>query len=187
MTLLRNILLTALLSLLIFLGLGWWQERQGTQVARSQAGQEAAQQLLKLQLNDMEQQIQALQQWQGQLLVINLWASWCPPCRAEMPGFARLQGKYAGQQVQFIGLAFDSPEQVRHFIQDHPVNYPLLIADEPVMALFRKLGNHAGALPYTLIIDRHGRPVRARQGYWPETLLDQTLQELLRSAYRSAP
>lgn len=179
MTLLRNLLLTATLSLLFFLGLGWWQERQGTQAVRSQTGQQAVQQLLNLQLLDEQQQLQSLQQWRGKLLVINLWATWCPPCRAEMPGFVKLQQKYAQQNVQFIGLAVDDLAAVQRYGKETPVNYPLLMANEQVMPLFKQLGNHSGSLPYTLIIAPQGQPLRARQGYWPETLLDGVLKTTL--------
>jgi thiol-disulfide isomerase/thioredoxin len=79
-------------------------------------------------LNDPAGHSNSLLQWQGKTLVVNFWATWCPPCREEMPAFSRLQERYAAQGVQFVGIALDSVENVRtrmHALS--PVSYPLLI------------------------------------------------------------
>ena len=88
---------------------------------------DAVAQLFASHLDDVQGQPHAFSRWQGKTLVVNFWATWCPPCRQEMPVFSRLQDRYAAQGVQFVGIALDSTESVRAFAGRSPVNYPLLI------------------------------------------------------------
>ena len=71
--------------------------------------------LLALSLADTEGQLQALEQWRGKVIVANFWATWCPPCRKEIPDFAAASQSLAGEPVQFIGLSIDSADKVRAF------------------------------------------------------------------------
>lgn len=136
------------------------------------------QQLAALTLPDLHGQPQALAQWQGQVLVVNLWAAWCPPCRAEMPGFSRLQDKYAGRKVQFVGIALDTAENVVDFVQTTPVRYPLLIGSSALLPTFAELGNSSGSLPFTAVFDAAGQLRHIHRGYWREGELDDILGEL---------
>ena len=125
-------------------------------------------------------------QWRGKTLVINFWATWCPPCREEMPGFARLQTKYATSGtpsdlqngVQFIGIALDSAENVRDFSKRSPINYPLLMGDAQGSDFARALGNPRLALPYTLLIAPNGRAHLTRLGGISEQELDALLRQM---------
>ena len=74
---------------------------------------------------DIDGQAQSLGQWQKKLLVINFWATWCAPCKEEMPIFAKLQQQFARNGVQFVGIAADSRANVVNFSQKTPVGYPL--------------------------------------------------------------
>lgn len=141
----------------------------------------ASRQLLAHPLVDLDGVPQPWQQWQGKLLVINLWASWCPPCREEMPGFVRLQIAYAARGVQFVGLAVDEPVAVADFLRRVPVNYPILLGDAVLLRLFAGFGNRLGALPYTIILDHDGRLLRAHQGHWREASLAQALDQALQN------
>lgn len=88
----------------------------------------------------------------GQVVVVNVWATWCPPCRFETPGFVTLQEEFAGR-VQFLGLSTDDSEaDVRDFARKLNVNYPLLVGPNRAGS-----GYHVPALPTTLLIDRAGR------------------------------
>ena len=78
---------------------------------------EAAPQFLALSLEDTTGVRQSLGQWRGKVLVANFWATWCPPCREEIPGFSRLSEKYAGRDVQFVGIGIDSAEKIRTFAE----------------------------------------------------------------------
>lgn len=141
--------------------------------------QDAVPLLLNAPLTDLHGQRRTLAEWRGKVLVINLWATWCTPCKEEMPAFSRIQEQTAGNGVQFIGIAIDSADAVQAFSAQHPVVYPLLLGDSEVSALSKQLGNSLQALPFTLILDREGRPVANRLGRWPEEDLLDRLKPLL--------
>lgn len=136
---------------------------------------EAVDQLFATRLDDSAGKMQALAQWQGKTLVVNFWATWCPPCRDEMPAFSRLQDKYAANGVQFVGIALDDPDSVRDYARQFPGSYPLLIGGGSGAELARQLGNPRLALPYTLILAPSGEPRFARLGALSETELDKRL------------
>ena len=138
---------------------------------------EAIARLFATRLNDSEGKQQTLKQWQGNTLVINFWATWCPPCREEMPSFSRLQTKFAANGVQFVGIALDTAENVINFSQQSPTTYPLLIADSEGTELTRQLGNSRLALPYTVILASNGEVRLARLGRVSEQELDILLQK----------
>ena len=134
--------------------------------------------LTSLSFPDLAGKPQALAQWQGKVLVINYWATWCVPCRDEMPAFSRLQQKHAGSGVQFVGLSIDDPDKVREFQKKTPVVYPLLIAEPSAIALTEALGNAAQGLPFTVVIDRKGHIAATRLGRFKEDELDALLRGL---------
>lgn len=133
--------------------------------------------LFAMQLDDPNGKAQALAQWQGKTLVINFWATWCPPCREEMPAFSRLHKQYAANGVQFIGIALDDADKVRDYAKQFPVAYPLLIGGPDGGELARQLGNPRLALPYTLILAPSGVPRFSRLGALPEAELRKLLAE----------
>jgi thiol-disulfide isomerase/thioredoxin len=113
---------------------------------------------------DLNGQRQPLAQWRGKVLVVNFWATWCPPCRAEIPDFIELHRELADQGVQFVGIAIDQGGKVSDFARELGVNYPLLIGEEGALELQRQLGNQAGVLPFTVVLDSSGRLVTRHQG-----------------------
>ena len=130
-------------------------------------------------LPDLNGTLQAITQWQGKILVANYWATWCPPCREEMPAFSRLQTKYSSNGVQFVGISIDSAYKVREFQKATPVNYPLLIGNMEAIESSVRLGNAAQALPFTAIFDRSGQLSSVKLGRLSESDLEQRLQALL--------
>ena len=90
------------------------------------------------------------------MLVINFWATWCPPCRDEIPEFMALQQEFQQQDVQFLGIALEKAEDVLPFYADLQVNYPSLVGQQSVITVAKRYGNDIGALPYTVIIDKTG-------------------------------
>ena len=131
--------------------------------------------LFASQFNDSDGKAQEIAQWRGKTLVINFWASWCPPCRDEMPEFSRLQSKYSEKGVQFVGIALDTADNVSRFSQQHAVSYPLLIGGTPGTELSRQLGNDRLALPYTVVLGPAGDVRLARLGRVSEQELDTLL------------
>ena len=124
---------------------------------------------------DVQGQPRSLGQFQGRLLVVNFWATWCAPCREEMPGFSRLQERWSGRGVQFVGLAEDEPGKVARFGEDLGVRYPLWVGGPDVMELSKRLGNRLGVLPHTAILDDQGRVLESRIGLYPESALEERL------------
>ncbi|WP_258868056.1 TlpA disulfide reductase family protein [Alkalilimnicola ehrlichii] len=95
-------------------------------------------------------------QWDGDIVVLNFWASWCPPCVREIPHFVALQDKYGEQGVQFVGVAIDRREAAQEFAEELGVNYPMLYGVQAAMEISEAYGNMSGTLPYTVVIDRDG-------------------------------
>jgi len=120
-----------------------------------------------------------LSEWQGKVIVINFWATWCPPCREEIPDFIELQTQYSDRGLQFIGIALQEAEEIRDFIAEFDVNYPSLVGTDKVIQVANKLGNGIGALPYTVIIDRHGIISFTRRGPLSKSDAETAIQPLL--------
>lgn len=127
---------------------------------------------------DPQGQTQALAQWRGKLLVVNFWASWCAPCREEMPDFDALHQQYQTSGIEFVGIAIDTPTNVHAFLQRHPVDYPILIGEGSAHVLARQLGNPSGALPYTIVLDRNGQVRLRHLGRLPRASLETSLREI---------
>ena len=131
--------------------------------------------LFAARFDDSSGKAQPLAQWRGKTLVINFWASWCPPCREEMPSFSLLQAKYAANNVQFVGIALDTADNVTRFLQQQTVGYPLLIGGAPGNELAQQLGNANLALPYTVVLGGAGDVRLVRLGRVSESELDDLL------------
>ncbi|MGA0023385.1 MAG: TlpA family protein disulfide reductase, partial [Burkholderiales bacterium] len=130
-------------------------------------------------LQTLDGATQNLSGFRGRILVINYWATWCAPCREEIPLFVRLQQEYGTKGVQFVGIAIDQPDKVRDFAREFRINYPLLIAGIDAMELSRKAGNKAGVLPYTLVLSRPGNIAASLVGGISEMRMRAQLDPLL--------
>ena len=86
-------------------------------------------------LRDLAGKSHRLAEWRGKLVLLNFWATWCPPCREEIPLFIDLQRRYAGQGLQIVGISIDDPAAVARYWQDMKINYPLLLADDATLDL----------------------------------------------------
>ncbi|MCF8177147.1 MAG: TlpA family protein disulfide reductase [Sulfuritalea sp.] len=135
--------------------------------------------IFDLELNNLQGQRQSLGQWRGKVLVVNYWATWCHPCREEMPGFSRLQEKYQDKGVQFVGISIDSAAKIIEFKKTTPVVYPLLIGDMDAMESSAKFGNTRLALPFTAVFDQHGKLFSTKLGRLSEPQLEKQLKELI--------
>ena len=113
---------------------------------------------------DLDGRPDAMSRWKGGLVVVNFWATWCPPCVEEMPDLQRVHDDYLGRGVTVVGLGIDAPSALRRFREQHGLTMPLYAAGAAGSDVGRALGNGSGALPYTVLIDRDGRIVHARLG-----------------------
>ena len=128
---------------------------------------------------DLQEKVQPLAQWKGKVLVVNFWATWCPPCLAEIPEFIQLQKQYDKQGVQFIGIAIDQKSKVQAYAQEVGMNYPVLLGDLAGIDLARRIGNAQGGLPYTVILDRSGKIVTTQLGALSHEKLEGIIKPLL--------
>jgi thiol-disulfide isomerase/thioredoxin len=135
--------------------------------------------ILGLVLPDANGQQQAMAQWRGKVLVVNFWATWCAPCREEMPQFVKIQSRDGGKGVQFVGIAVDDAAKVREFAHDIGLNYPSLIGGFGAIELSKSLGNQVSALPFTVVLNRQGRVALTHLGPLKPHDLDDLLGRLL--------
>jgi len=134
----------------------------------------------RVNLRDLDGNPRDFAEWKGKVVVLNFWASWCLPCREEMPEFVRLQTELGEKGVQFIGVALDESEAVQAFLKETPVNYPILLGDESAVAWAERLGNRLNVLPFSAVFDRDGRPVDAHTGPFSREQLIKAVEPLLR-------
>lgn len=139
---------------------------------------DAVNQLLTAPLTNPAGQPQTLAAYKGHVLVVNFWASWCGPCVQEMPTLANLNRQYADKGVQFIGIGVDSEKNVQAFLRKVPVDYPILVSGFSGADLARTLGNTAGALPFTVVIDAKGTVRTTKLGQIEANELRRTLDAL---------
>jgi peroxiredoxin len=132
-----------------------------------------------IRIPDLEGREHSLSEWRGMVLVVNFWATWCPPCVVEIPGFIGLQQELGPEGLQFVGIALDDPEAARRFATERGVNYPVLVGSDEVTRLMQQLGNAVGALPYTVVFDRAGGIAHTHQGEWREADARATLRAAL--------
>jgi len=126
---------------------------------------------------DLQGRQRSLEEFADKVVVLNFWATWCPPCRKETPEFVALQELY-GSNVQFIGIAIDDEEPVREFADSYSVNYPLLLGDVEAVSLSRRLGNRYEGLPFTVVATPDGDVVLRHTGGLERDQLEPLLREL---------
>ena len=105
---------------------------------------------------DLSGQLRNIKEWDGKVILLNFWATWCPPCLKEIPDFIELQKTYGEQGLQIIGIAVDDEQAVREYATETGMNYPTMVVESEGVGLAKRYGNGIGALPYSVIINRDG-------------------------------
>lgn len=154
-------------------GAAWsWWGRQGAQdeAVNSASGkptsspQHLGDDFWALALPQPNEELLALRSLQGRPLLINFWATWCPPCVREMPLLDDFYQQKKAQGLQMLGVAVDSPTPVRQFLSKTPVQFPIVLAGADGSGLARALGNSQGGLPYTVLADARGAILERQMG-----------------------
>lgn len=172
---LRNSLIAAIG--LAALALGFWLAL--TLRGPSEPATDAANQALQLALSDLDGQPRKLSEWSGKVQVVNFWATWCPPCREEIPLLIDAQRRFASDGVQIIGIAVDKPAEVANYRAAHGIDYPLLVNDAVALKMMDLFGNRSGSLPFTVILDRENRVVSRKLGAFRGDELDKLLKPVV--------
>jgi thiol-disulfide isomerase/thioredoxin len=170
----RRLRASAILAIVAALALA-----AGIGVALWDRAPQSADALFALSLPDAEGVTQQLGQWRGKVVVVNFWATWCEPCREEMPEFVRVQRELGPKGLQFVGIAVDQGDKVAAFAKELGLNYPALVGGYDAMELSRNLGNRLVALPFTIIIDRQGRIAHTQLGQLKKAQLLSIVDKLL--------
>jgi thiol-disulfide isomerase/thioredoxin len=139
----------------------------------------AANGLMTARLPDLEGRPRSLEQWRGNVLVVNFWATWCAPCREEIPALIKVQDKLGAKGLQIVGIAVDQDDKVRPYAAEMKINYPILVGDLEAIDLARQAGNRLGGLPFTVVFDRKGVAVHSQLGGINEQKLTTLVQPLL--------
>jgi len=134
--------------------------------------------LFAMTLPDENGQQQAMSQWKDKVIVLNFWATWCPPCREEMPELSALNTEWQDKNVIVLGIALDEISLIKKFDEENNISYPLLAAEEDGANLAFNLGNNKSALPFTVIIKADGTIANTYFGRISKVLLEETLVKL---------
>lgn len=149
----------------------------GALVLQSRSG---AAELLGASFPDLSGQIRRLTEWRGKALLANFWATWCAPCREEIPLLNAAQQQHGASGLQVVGIGIDNAENIRQFTRTVPIRYPVLVADAGGIDLMRELGNSQGGLPFNVLLDRQGRLAGRKLGAYSAADLQNALAALLR-------
>jgi peroxiredoxin len=126
-------------------------------------------------LTDLDGKPVSLSDFRGKVVVLDFWATWCPPCRMEIPDFTDLQKEYGSQGVQIVGIALDEPDKVQAFARQNGINYPVLLGSDEISM---KYGGIEG-IPTTFIIDKSGEIVNRFEGYQPRKVFETEIKKWL--------
>jgi thiol-disulfide isomerase/thioredoxin len=175
----RRTILILVLACLAAAG-GWWLQYRWVNALPTQPAAPAGTHLLTVgdsaadyALPDLANQPTTLAKWHGKVVLLNFWATWCAPCRAEMPVLSRLQREQAANGLQIVGIAMDQPASAAAFLKQMPVDYPILIGIDADPVPTTTFGDTAGLLPYSVLIGRDGRIRKTKLGALdPATIAD---------------
>jgi thiol-disulfide isomerase/thioredoxin len=148
----------------------------GPVLLRSRSG---AGQLLSASFPDAAGRPHSLSEWLGRPVLFNFWATWCVPCREEVPLLVDFHRKHAANGVQVVGICADQVVKMLEFAGTYKIGYPMLVADAGVFPLLRKIGNELGALPYSIFLDRNGAVAYTKTGAVTEAELERVLASMM--------
>jgi thiol-disulfide isomerase/thioredoxin len=132
----------------------------------------------EFQLVDRDGQLRSLQDWRGKSLVVNFWATWCAPCRREIPLLQQIARDRAAEGFEVVGIAVDFRDKVLAYADAMNIEYPLLIGEQDALDAAAAFGVEAIGFPFTIFTDNRGRIVIAQMGELSATVADLILDEV---------
>lgn len=133
----------------------------------------------EFQLADLEEKIHNINEWDGKVILLNFWATWCPPCRDEIPVLIELQEKYGSSGFQVIGIAIDQADLVRAYSDSMGINYPVLVGEDNAIDIGLEYGNRLNVLPYSVIINHEGMIRFIKKGEVSRDEIEELIKPLL--------
>lgn len=115
-------------------------------------------------LQDRDGQLRSIRSWTGKSMIVNFWATWCAPCRREIPLLKTIQGKHGPEGFQVVGVAVDFRDDVLKYATDMGIDYPILIGEEDGLEAVNKFGMGSLGFPFTVFTDNQGRIVATHLG-----------------------
>jgi len=138
--------------------------RLADEVAAANATVASGNDVVHFELADMAGDLRSEEEWAGQPLLLNFWATWCAPCRREIPLLKETQDRYSDIDLQVIGIAVDFREDVLAYAEEARFNYPVLIGQEDAMAVAESSGVEFIGLPFTMVVAGSGELVKTHIG-----------------------
>lgn len=135
-------------------------------------------------LRDTKGETHALSDWKGKLILLNFWATWCPPCRYEIPEFIEYQNEYGKDGLQIIGIGIGEEKPIKNFARTLEMNYPVLITPDSGMML--DWGNSDQILPYSVLINREGRIQYIHRGQLTKLSFKYEIQPFIKQQDKTA-
>jgi len=133
----------------------WWQAEDTAEASAIRPD---------LQFRDLDGKIHRVSEWNGKLLLLNFWATWCPPCLKEIPLLVEAQQQHGPRGLQIVGIAMDEVEPVRRFVERLRMNYPVMAGQAEIADAMDQLGDQLGAFPFSVLIAPDGRILARASG-----------------------
>jgi thiol-disulfide isomerase/thioredoxin len=130
-------------------------------------------------LPDLNDQPRSVAEWDGKVLLVNFWATWCPPCKREIPDFIEVRQQLGAEHFEVIGIAIDNLADVREYVQLMDIPYPILVGEREASRISTLYGNRMGGLPYSVLIDHEGIIRKSKTGEYRASDLLNDVQPLL--------
>lgn len=152
-----------------------------TAYALRDTGVDVAQvQTVEFRFPDLDGKPRAAGEWRGRTVLLNFWATWCPPCREEIPLLLAAHERYAARGFEVVGIAVDQADAVLAYSESMGIGYPILIGDDDqVSSLMAKLGNRTGGLPYSVLLSPKGDVLSSKGGSYSEAELVRAIEAAL--------
>ncbi len=149
------------------------------QAARGWAGEQIAETAPEFTLTDRYGRERSSDEWEGRIRVVNFWATWCAPCREEIPLLMDLHREHSDRGLTVLGVALDDPEAVGEFADEFNINYPVLVGEKETRRLAEAFGSDRFGLPHTIIVDPEGQIAGFHLGLMAREDITQLLEPLL--------